>query len=331
MIEPLPVAEIWRGPLLESLHRGHVVIADATGIRMAWGDPEALIYPRSSCKMLQALPLLSSGAADAAGLPPRHLALACASHNGADIHIDLVADWLEALGLSEDDFRCGAQMPRDEAVHDRLIRAGAAPGQIHNNCSGKHTGFLTLARHLGAGAEYVEIDHPVQTGVRDVFAELTGADGEIWAVDGCSAPNFACTVEGLARAMAWCATAGSRGDALSSAAARLTQAMMAHPEMVAGEGRACTELMRACGGQAAIKTGAEGVFVGILPGKGLGVALKVADGATRAAECAMAAVLVHLGVLPAEHPAAVKYRNPAMKNWRGIEVGYVRPAPGFLS
>ena len=234
-----------------------------------------------------------------------------------------------ALGLEEDDFRCGPQVPRDEAVHRRLLCSDTQPGQIHNNCSGKHTGFLTLAKHLGAGPDYVEIGHPVQAAVQEAFAELTGADGQTWAVDGCSAPNFACTVSELARAMAWFATAGHRGDLQSSAAARLTQAMMTHPEMVAGEGRACTELMRAVQGQAAIKTGAEGVFVAILPGKGLGVALKVADGATRASECAMAAVLVHLGVLPAEHPVAVKYRSPRITNRRGIETGFMRPASGF--
>ena len=329
MTQPHSVAEIWRGNLLESRHDAHVVVADLSGIRAAWGDPEAMILPRSSCKMIQALPLMTSGAADAAGLTPRHLALSCASHSGADIHIDLVADWLADLGLAEDDFRCGAHMPRDKAVHDRLICAHQAPGQIHNNCSGKHSGFLTLNRHLKAGPDYVEIDHPVQQAVREVFCELTGADGETWGIDGCSAPNFACTISGLARAMAWFATAGQRSDTMSGAAGRLTRAMMAHPELVAGEDRACTDLMRAMDGRAAIKTGAEGVFVAILPEKGLGVAVKAVDGATRAAECAIAAVLVHLGVLPAGHPATRKYMTPVLTNCRGLDVGHMRPAPGF--
>ncbi|MBB97777.1 MAG: L-asparaginase [Rhodobacteraceae bacterium] len=337
MTEPHSVAEIWRGSVLECTHRAHVVVAEhgmgagghGAGIRQSWGDPTAQILPRSSCKMVQALPLVASGAADTAGLSPRHLALACASHSGADIHIDLVADWLKDLGLDQDHFRCGAHMPRDKAVHDRLIRADQPPGQIHNNCSGKHTGFLTLTQHLKAGPEYIDIDHPVQASVRDAFCELTGADGDTWAVDGCSAPNFACTVEGLARAMAWFATAGTRSDGLSAAAARLTQAMMAHPELVAGEDRACTDLMRAMEGRAAIKTGAEGVFVAILPGKGLGVAVKAVDGATRAAEIAIAAVLVQLGVLNADHPATRKYMSPTITNWRGIDTGFMRPAPGF--
>lgn len=326
---PHPIAEIWRGEVLESQHFGHAVIADMSGIRAAWGDPERMILPRSSSKMVQALPLVASGAADKVGLSPRHLALACASHSGADIHIDLVSEWLGELELAEPDFRCGAHMPRDKAVHDRLIRTDEKPCQIHNNCSGKHTGFLTLTRHLGAGSEYHEIDHPVQKAVREVFCDLTRADGETWAVDGCSAPNFGCSVAGLARAMAWMATADQRSDSLSAAAGRLTQAMMAHPEMVAGEERSCTDLMRAMEGRAAIKTGAEGVFVAILPGKGLGVAVKAADGATRAAECAIVALLVHLGVLDARHPSAKTYGAPMITNWRGIETGFMRAAPGF--
>ena len=329
MPDPHPIAEIWRADVLESLHFGHAVIADAGGVRAAWGDAGRMILPRSSCKMLQALPLVTSGAADAAGLSPRHLALACASHNGAAIHTNLVTEWLGQLGLAEPDFRCGSHMPRDKAEHDRLIRADEKPCQIHNNCSGKHTGFLTLTKHLGAGPEYVEVDHPVQKAVREVFCDLTGADGETWAVDGCSAPNFGCSVEGLAQAMAWMATAGQRSDSLSAAAARLVQAMMAHPEMVAGEERSCTDLMRAMEGRAAIKTGAEGVFVAILPEQGVGVAVKAADGATRAAECAIVALLVHLGVLDAGHPAAVTYGAPRITNWRGIDTGFMRAAPGF--
>lgn len=329
MPNPHPIAEIWRGGMLESLHVGHAVVADATGIRAAWGDPDQVILPRSSCKMLQALPLLASGAADAMGLGSRHLSLACASHNGADIHIDLAADWLRDLGMTDADYRCGAQTPRDKAVHNRLIREGKQPCQIHNNCSGKHTGFLTLTRHLNAGPDYVDIDHPVQKAVAEAFCTLTGADGQTWGIDGCSAPNFACSVAGLAQAMAWMATATTRNDTLSIAGGRLTQAMMAHPELVAGEGRACTDLMRAMQGQAAIKTGAEGVFVAILPEQGLGVAVKAVDGATRAAECAITAILIHLGVLSADHPAAQTYGTPRITNWRGLDTGFMRPAPGF--
>ncbi len=330
MTHPVPLSEIWRGQLLESLHLGHAVVCDDTGqIVQAWGDPQAVIYPRSSSKMIQALPLITSGAADAANLTPEHLALACASHNGAEIHTARVRDWLADLALDDDALRCGPQMPDDPAEQTHLIKTDKSPCQYHNNCSGKHAGFLTLTKHLGAGPEYIDIEHPVQQACLADFEKVTGETSPTFGIDGCSAPNFACTVHGLARAMAWFASAGSRADTLSDAAQRLTQAMMAHPELVAGEGRACTELMRAMKGKAAIKTGAEGVFVGILPEQRLGIALKISDGATRASECAIAALLVKLGVLDAEHPATRRVLNAPILNRRDIEAGSIQAAAGF--
>ncbi len=327
---PVPLAEIWRGDLLESLHLGHAVICDDTGqVVASWGDADAMIYPRSSCKMVQALPLITSGAAARHGLGTEQLALACASHNSAAIHTDRVRDWLATLGLGDDDFRCGAHEPKDIDARDALIRANESPCQIHNNCSGKHTGFLTLARHLGAGPEYVEIDHPVQQAVRTAFEDATGMATPGFGIDGCSAPNFQTTVTGLARAMAWFASAHTRADRASAAAVSLRTAMMAHPELVAGEGRACTALMRAMNGGAAVKTGAEGVFVAIIPGQRLGVALKIADGASRAAECAIAAILLRLGVLEADHPVTGAYLNAPILNRRDIVTGTMRPAPGL--
>ena len=319
--------ELWRGGIRESTHLGHVVIADGNGIIEAWGDPGAVIFPRSSCKMIQALPLVESGAADAAGLGPEHLALACASHNGAAIHTGRVTSWLSGLGLAEGDLRCGAHLPKDPEEQRRLICSDTSPCQIHNNCSGKHAGFLTLNRHQGGDADYVELDHPVQQAVRGAFEEVTGEVSAGWGIDGCSAPNFACTVEGLARAMAAFAAPGGglRGDAQR----RLVQAMVTHPELVAGEGRACTELMRAARGRAALKTGAEAVFVGIIPERGLGIALKVTDGGTRGAEAAIAALLVHLGILAEGDPVVQKYLTGAQRNWRGLVTGELRRASGF--
>jgi len=318
----IELVELWRGDLLESVHRGHAVVCDGAGaVAMAWGDPGAVIYPRSSSKMIQALPLVESGAADAVGLGPERLALACASHQGAAIHTSRVASWLADLGLGEGDLRCGVHAPSDRPSAEALIRAGEAPCQIHNNCSGKHAGFLTLARHLGAGPEYVEADHPVQVAALAAHEETTGEASPGWGVDGCSAPNFATTVAGLARAMASYATAGGRGGARAAAQARLVAAIIAHPDLVAGEGRACTRLMRACGGRAAVKTGAEGVFVAILPDLGMGVAVKIEDGASRAAEATVAAILVRLGVLGAQDPVALSLTAGVQRNWRGIETG----------
>lgn len=329
MTGAVPMVEMWRGGLLESAHAGHAVVMGPSGIVESWGDPAAVIFPRSSCKMLQALPLVESGAADAAGLSERQLALACASHQGAAIHTEAVGRWLADLGLREPDLRCGAHMPNDPDASKGLICSDTAPCQIHNNCSGKHAGFLTLTRHLRAGPEYVELSHPVQTAVKAAFEEVTGETAHGHGIDGCSAPNFATTVTGLARAMAFFAAADCAGDTRHRAAARLTQAMAAFPEMVAGEGRACTNLMRAMGGRVAIKTGAEAVFVAILPEQRLGIALKIIDGATRASEAAITGLLVRYGVLAAEHPMVGKYLTSPHKNWRGLVTGQTRLAPGF--
>lgn len=331
MTNPVPLTEIWRGSFLESLHSGHAVICDDSGqIVEAWGDPDHVILPRSSAKMIQALPLLTSGAAQVHGLSSEQLALACASHNGAAIHTDRVQAWLDDLGLDDDALRCGPQMPDNPEAHRDLLCSDHAPCQYHNNCSGKHAGFLTLTRHLRAGPEYIDPEHAVQRAVRTAFEEVTGATSPGFGIDGCSAPNFATTVRGLARAMAWFASAADRADTASNAAQLLVSAMTAHPELVAGEGRACTLLMRAMDGRAAIKTGAEAVFVGIVPQRRMGIALKITDGSTRAAECTIGALLVRLGVLDADHRAARQFVNAPIRNRRGIETGSIRPVAGLL-
>jgi L-asparaginase II len=328
MTQPVAMAEVWRGNMLESLHLGHAVVAGADGSPVrVWGDAGKTIYPRSSCKMLQALPMVESGAA--AGLSTERLALACASHKGAAMHRERVTAWLADLGLGEADLRCGPQEPDDHDERDRLIRAGEAPCQIHNNCSGKHTGFLNFARHLGAGPEYVDPAHPVQVAVRAAFEEVTGEPSPGYGIDGCSAPNFATTVHGLARAMARMADPRGLGPARETAARQLVAAMVAHPLLVAGEGRACSELMAAMPGGVAVKTGAEAVFVAILPEQGLGVALKIEDGATRGSECAITAVLVRLGAIAADHPAAARRLTPPILSRRGAAAGALAPAPGF--
>jgi L-asparaginase II len=274
--------------------------------------------------MIQALPLLESGAG--ADLTDEQLALACASHNGAAIHTDRIGAWLKDLGLTDDAFRCGPQMPDDKPARYGLIRSDETPCQIHNNCSGKHTGFLTLSKHLKAGADYELIDHPVQQACKAAFEEVTQETSPMFGIDGCSAPNHACSVHGLARSMAFFASAHDRSDTRSNAAARLTQAMATYPELVAGETRACTDLMRAMDHKVTIKTGAEGVFIAIIPEKRLGVAVKIADGATRASECTIAAILVKLGVLDPAHPAAIARMSPPISNRRGIITGQIRPS-----
>ncbi len=326
------LCNVWRGPLIESLHYGHAVICDDAGqIVKSWGDPQAVVYPRSSSKMIQALPLITSGAADRFGLRSEQLALACASHNGAAIHTDRVQAWLGDLGLGDDDFRCGPQMPRDPVAKLQLIKTDQSPCQMHNNCSGKHCGFLTLNKHLGGGPDYVDPDHPVQMACLDAFETVTDLTSPAYGIDGCSAPNPATTVQAMARAMAWFASSADRADTMSQAAWRLTQAMMQHPELVAGRDRACTELMRAAKGRVALKTGAEAFFIAIIPERKLGVALKIVDGATRASECAITAILVDLGVLNPADPVVQKYLNAPVTNWRGLHCGMVKPADGLFT
>ncbi|WP_373356022.1 asparaginase [Pseudoroseicyclus sp. CXY001] len=324
------LVEIWRGGRLESVHAGHVVIANAAGeVVQSHGNAGAIIYPRSAVKMIQALPLIESGAAHAAGLTSEQLALSGASHRGAAIHTERVSAWLDELGLGEPDLRCGAHMPGNEAARNGLIRAEEEPCQIHNNCSGKHAGFLTLTKHLGAGPEYIEVDHPVQKAVREAFEEVTGRASPGYGIDGCSAPNFACRLDDLARGMARFAAAPGQSGRRPEAMVRIAEAMRTHPELISDEGAACTELMRACGGRVTIKGGAEGVYTAILPDLGLGVALKIADGASRAAEAAIAGVLAGLGVLDRASPAYQEHAEKKLVNCRGIAAAETRLAPAL--
>lgn len=326
------VAEVWRGDILESVHQGRAVVCDSRGdVVAAWGDVDAVTYPRSSCKMLQALPLMESGAAARFNLTPEQLALACASHEGAHMHTDRVVKWLGDLELGERDLRCGPQFPRAKEEQEELIRFGQKHDRTHNNCSGKHSGFLTLNKHLGGDAEYVEPDHPVQQAILTAFEEMTGETSPGYGIDGCSAPNHACTLRGLATAMARMADPSKLGEIRGQAAQDLVAAMKAHPDLVAGQGRACTELMEAMEGRTVVKTGAEGVFIAILPERGLGVALKIQDGATRAAETAIAALLVRLGVADPNHPSVIKRLCPKQYNFAGLETGRIAPASALYA
>lgn len=321
-----PLVELTRGGAMESVHAGHAVICTADGaVHEGWGNPNAAILPRSSAKMLQALPLLESAAGR--DLPVDRVALACASHVGSAIHTSRVRRWLTEIGLDASALLCGPQDPSDRDAAQLLALTGTAPDAAHNNCSGKHTGFLALAQALGAGPDYIDIDHPVQRAIRSAWQEETGDALESWGIDGCSAPNFRTSLRGLATAMARFATAGARSGVRATAQVRLTEAMMARPDLVEGRDKAATLLMRALAGRGAAKSGAEGVFVAILPGPGLGVAVKVADGAARGAQAAMAGLLVQLGCLEPDHPAVLTLVGGDMTNRSGRVTGQIRFAP----
>lgn len=329
MANPVLV-EITRGPLIESVHTGSVAISEASGeIVASLGDIEALVYPRSSLKPIQALPLVESGAADAYGLGEEEIALACASHSGEPIHTERVASWLARIGCRETDLACGPQAVRYEPAHEEMIKRGESLTALHNNCSGKHAGFLTVARHWKiATAGYERHDHPVQQAVLWALRQLSGVQNVPWGVDGCVAPSFALPLSQFARAIAKFADPDQLDPTRASAAKRIVAAMIAHPELVSGTGRVCAILMRAAQGQAAVKTGAEGVYSAIIPSRKLGIALKIDDGAGRAAESAMASILDKLGLLGEDVAAQAIVRAP-VANSRDAIVGERRAAPAL--
>ncbi|HEX3484295.1 MAG TPA: asparaginase [Micropepsaceae bacterium] len=321
MTNPILV-EVTRGPLVESIHRGAVAVSDAKGrLRLAIGDIERPIFPRSALKPIQAVPLVESGTADTYKLSDEELALACASHSGEPQHTSPIAAWQSRIGCSVADLACGPHRPVHEPTATGMIVSGERWTPLHNNCSGKHTGFMTLARGLGAPvAGYEQYEHPVQREVERTLKEMAGLSGPLpHGIDGCTVPNFALPLAALARAMAAFADPSTLPKARAETCARILSAMIAHPELVAGTGRPCTLLMRQAPG-IAVKTGAEGVYVAILPALGFGVALKIDDGAGRAAETAIAAVLIALGALPDEGAAHALAHAPVL-NTRGAIVG----------
>jgi L-asparaginase II len=325
------LVELTRGQTVESVHRGAAAIADCEGtLILSLGDAEKAIYPRSALKPIQAIPLVESGAADAFGLNDEHIALACASHSGEPMHTTRVAAWLKRLGLGERDLACGAHSPRYEPLWLEMIRRGEEPGPVHNNCSGKHAGFLTVARHWGvAAAGYERHDHPVQQAVAKVLSDLSETAPPLpWGVDGCAAPNFALPLSAFARALARIANPSSLSKPRSGAAKRIVAAMTAHPELVGGTGRTCTILMCRARAPVVVKAGAEGVYAAVVPGRGLGIAIKIDDGTGRAAETAIAAVLDGLDLLGRDQPSREILRALIL-NTRNAVVGERRPTPAF--
>ncbi len=330
MTNPVLV-EVLRGAIVESSHRGSVAVIDADGgIVMAIGDVDQPVFPRSAVKAIQALPLLESGAADAYGFGNRELALACASHSGEAGHASLAADMLDTAGLDRDALECGTHWPLGEAATIDLARSGAEPSQLHNNCSGKHAGFLCTCRHMGIDhRSYVDYGHRMQAMLRGTMEEVTGAiHGEAnVATDGCSIPTYAVPLRSLALGFARMATGVGMGVERIKAAKRIFAACMAEPFYVSGSGRMDMLLMEAGQGRIFVKTGAEGVYCAALPEQGLGIAIKCDDGATRASETIVAQVLARL--LASDTALAAKMSElarPVIRSRRQAAVGQVRPA-----
>jgi len=328
------LVEVTRGALVESRHRGAAVVVDAAGkLVRAWGDVEQPIYPRSANKPLQAIALIETGAAARCGASDEEIALACASHHAEVRHVEAVAGWLARLGLGPGDLECGPQPPSHSAGIEALIRAGTPPSAIHNNCSGKHTGFLATAAQLGEPTRgYVAYDHPVQRRVTRTLADFYGLDAERlpWGVDGCGIPTIAVPLRALARGMAQLADPARLPAERAAAARRITGAITAHPLMIGGIASVASRLTEALAGAVIAKTGAEGVYSAVLPTAGWGIAVKIDDGAGRAAEIALAAVIERLRVLDmAETERLRRVVAPELHNRAGRVIGALRPGPGF--
>ena len=334
-IDPVLV-EVLRGGTVESFHRGALAIVDAEGaVHTALGDVERPVFPRSAIKVLQALPLVASGAADRWGLTDEELALACASHNGEPVHAATAAAMLAKAGVDAAALECGAHWPYLDTAVRELAAAGQTPTALHNNCSGKHAGFVCLGCLMAEGTDrraflagYVRPEHPV---MREVSAAIEAATGTRLAhaphgTDGCSIPTYGIPLRHLALAFARVATGVGLDDGRALAARRLRQAVARAPFMVAGSGRFDTRVMERLGERVFCKVGAEGVFCAALPDRGLGVAIKMDDGNTaRACEVVMAAVIEALVRLDdGEREFLHGLSDGTLTNWNGLAVGRIR-------
>ncbi len=321
------IAEILRGGLLESRHHGSFAVTDAQGrLVLAGGDPHAATFPRSAIKALQALPLLAEGAADRFGLTDAQLALACASHTGLPEHTQAAHAMLTQAGRTPVCLECGTHWPSSPAAARALAAAGHTPSALHNNCSGKHAGFICAAVAAGHDPRgYSGPNHPTMARVTQIVGEVTGAamDEAGRAIDGCSIPTYRMPLSAIATGFARFGTGTGLPQGLAEAAARLRRAAAAHPVMLAGPGRIDTEITEALGEAAFIKTGAEGVHAGTIPALGLGFAIKADDGGNRASDAFAAALLRHF--LPG-HAVLDRWATTTLNNWNGMAVGEVRAA-----
>lgn len=333
---PEPLVEVTRGGITESRHRGHIVAIEPDGNIVAHlGVPETVTYLRSSAKPHQAIPLIVSGAADRFGFNEREIALACASHSGEPIHTEVAASMLRKIGLGPEALRCGTHEPFSPEASRQLREKGEEPNVLQNNCSGKHSGMLALALHLGAATEtYDQPSNPVQLAIARTISQFSGVPLEDIAVgvDGCGVPVFGITVKAMALMYArLVAPPAEFDDKTKEACRRVVSAMTTYPELIGGTSdRLDTEIMRAAKGRLVSKVGAEGVYTaGIVPGEdwpgGFGLAFKIEDGDDhRARPTVVIESLRQLGILANESLEAVaRYAFFPVRNRRGEVVGEV--------
>ncbi|MBA4156127.1 MAG: asparaginase [Gemmatimonadetes bacterium] len=321
------VIEVLRGTTVEARHRVHAAVVDAEGrLRASAGDPELITFFRSSAKPFQAIPLIDDGACTRFGLTSEELALCCGSHSGEPRHVQLAESILRKIGLDGESLACGAHAPFHEPTRRDLADAGREPVRLHNNCSGKHAGMLALARvHGWDAAGYHLLEHPVQGRLLTELSRWVGIpyDAIALATDGCGVVCHALPIRNMALGFAQLAAASRRGE---PAASEVVGAMMDYPEMVAGLGRLCTELMVQVEGRMFAKIGAEGVYCVGVPGAELGIALKVEDGGKRAVAPAILAILRQLDLISEEDLGALQaHAFPEIGNSCGEIVGQIRP------
>jgi L-asparaginase II len=336
----LPLLETTRGSTVESVHYGALAVVDPQGHLVAsYGDPQAVTFLRSSAKPFQALPFIEAGGHIHYNLTKKEIALICASHSGTDEHASTAAHIQARAGFRESDLSCGVHPPMHKPTADRMLREGEPLTPNRHNCSGKHTGMLAFAKMNAEPLEsYLEHDHPVQQRILTTISEMCSLPPEEihLGTDGCSAPNFAIPLYNAALGWARLADPSGLSEQRAQACSTIMDAMMAHPEMVAGPDRLDTALMQAAPGKLAAKAGAEGYQgIAIQPGittpnsTALGIAIKVADGDgyQRARAAITLEVLRQLGVLSAEELDALQAYGPqrTIRNWRKLEVGEMRP------
>jgi L-asparaginase II len=327
---PDTLAELTRADQRESIHAGSAVIATADGDILALvGDLAEPVFPRSAIKIIQALPLVETGAADHYDLSDAELALACASHSGAPVHVATAARMLAHARLDASALTCGSQLPLGTAEQHDLLRAGSTSTPLHHNCSGKHAAMLLTACRLAEPIEHYELaHHSVQQPIRTTLEEVVGVDlkGTIPAIDGCSVPNWPLPLDRLAIAYARIVAGQGLSPGRNAAFERLLAACWSEPIAMAGRGRCDTRILGRFAGDVFIKSGAEGVCCGGIRSKRIGFAVKVADGAKRAAETAVGAILARFLDEASDLGEAVSLYNTA-----GIAVGDVRPGAALMS
>jgi len=338
-LDCVPLVEITRGEVVESVHFGAFIVVDSSGNPFAsQGNPQLMSYPRSAMKPFQALPFIESGGDIAFGLIEQEIALICASHSGTDLHVETLRGMHEKIGISELDLACGVHWPGDSKARDAMKKAGKEPTPLHHNCSGKHTGMLAYASMRGLEkSDYLNPQHPIQVTIREVLGEMVGLSPESMpiGVDGCSAPVYGIPLQNFAQAVARLADPSSLSESRGAACRKITAAMINHPVMVAGPGKFDTELMQVADGKVFSKGGAEGYqIIGVMPGAiregspGLGIAIKIADGdpTGRARASVSLTILSGLGVLDEGDLVQLPdFGNIPVTNWRKLAVGEIRP------